>query len=351
MQQAHRSSARTAPPTTDVARAPAVRPFGERGNQARLEQMGDRRAGVGQRLGLLDHAAGSFGDLDEADAARLAELNERLAAARERLAEGDPAALMEEVAALDREYGQLVADTGTIIDMAPTQPSDAPPGAFDGVDSFYVNGMTNTLTSSMRAAGELANIRGTDVGLVYNATGGTARDLRESVAQRAAGMIPFWDSRTQEGATLAGAIQESLAAGRNVDVVSHSQGGLFAQEALERLGEDEAMRGTLDERVRLNLMGSAVEDDHLPGWFDNAMFIDENSDPVAREIGRRVGQGEERSWWEKLPWIGKDDTIADGMEYMQFESGEVGLEAHRAKTYLRNEQVRRQLATNTFDGQ
>ena len=343
MQQLRNSSARSSE-VSPAARGLA--PAGDRGNQARLENMGNQRSSLAVRLGMLEHAAGSFGDLGEDDAANLAGLNERLAAARAGLAEGDLSELLGEVASLDGAYGNLVSDTGTIIDMMARGGGEAEEGAFDNVDTFYTNGMTNSLTQSMRSAQEVADIRGTDVGLVYNATNGTGRDLGEAIAQRASRWIPGWNHDSDEGNTLADAMQGSLDAGRNVDLVSHSQGGLFQQEAIEQLGRDEDMREVLDQRVHMNLMGSAVEDDSLPGWFDNATFIDENSDPISRNVGRRVGGDEDRSWWEKI--FGRDTPEGGDMQHIQFESGEVGMEAHRPKTYLQNQEVRDQLATNPF---
>lgn len=342
MQQVRSSSARVSEVTPAAL---GLQPAGDRGNQARLEQMGNPRSNIAQQLGMLEHASGAFGELGEEDAAALAGLNERLAAARSGLAEGDLSGLLEEVASLDGAYGNLVADTGTIIEMQALGPSDAEPGTFDNVDTYYTNGMTNSLTQSMRSAQEVADLRGTDVGLVYNATNGFGDDLGQSIGQRIDGAIPFWDHRSTEGGTLANAVSGSLDAGRNVDLVSHSQGGLFGQEALERLGTTDEMRQVLDERVHLNAMGSAIEDDSLPDWFDNATFIDENSDPIARNIGRRMGADEDRSWFDKVFGRG---AVNDGMGQLQFESGEVGMEAHRPATYLQNQEVRDHLATNPF---
>lgn len=340
MQRAHSSAA----PVAETARTPtsAVAPFGERGNQARLERLGNPRSGLSDKLGLLEHASSSFGQLGKDDAAKLAGLNERLAAARSGLAEGDLEALQKQIAGLDSEYGKLVSSTGTVINMEDTGPSDAAPGAFDGVDSYYVNGMSNSLTQAMTHAKELSGIRGTNVGLVYNATEGLGGDSKQALGQKTG----LWGGRTKEGETLANALQGSFDQGRKADVVAHSQGGFFFDEAVERLGKTPKDREKLEGKLHLNSMGSAQNHDKLPKGFDNATFIDENSDPIAREVAGRMGAGENRSWLDKLR--GKDNSFSGDTKHLQFESGHEGWDAHRPMTYLQNDTVRDHLMKNPF---
>lgn len=340
MQRAHSSPA----PVAETARTPtsAVAPFGERGNQARLERLGNPRSGLSDKLGLLEHASSSFGQLGKEDAAKLAGLNERLAAARAGLGEGDLEALQKQIAGLDSEYGSLVSSTGTIINLQDTGPSDAAPGAFDGVDSYYVNGMTNSLTESMTHAKELSGIRGTNVGLVYNNTQGMGKDATQALGQKSG----LWGGRSKEGETLSNALKGTFDKGRKADVVTHSQGGFFAEEAIERLAKTPKEREALEGKLHLNAMGSAQNHDKLPKGFDNATFIDENSDPIAREAAGRLGAGEQRSWLDKLR--GRDNTFSGDTKHLQFESGHSGWDAHRPMTYLQNDTVRDHLMTNPF---
>jgi len=323
--------------------------MGSVGNAAMASQIQGDRAEQSQRLGLLFNAAGQVGqgELDGERVDQLAGIQQRLRAAMDAMGSADIAALSQQLDSLDGDLGRLVVDSGTVLDMKPSGPADAPQGTFDGVDSYYVNGMSSSLTQSMQAARDLADLRGTDVGLVYNREGGIGSDLREAAGQKLSRFIPGWDHQTQEGGTLARSVQGSLDADRQVDIVTHSQGAYFASEAIDRLDNGAAARDRLDQNLHLTLTGAPLRLDELPKGFDNVQFIDEVDDPISGHLGRRTEQ--DRKWWENIPLLGRDRVEGGDRAHLQFDSPRDGMEAHRPRTYLTDPTSRAALAKNPFE--
>lgn len=315
-----------------------------RGGQGHDEE----REALGDKLELLHRAHGQISTEDTALLVAHTRLGVRLDQLSVQVGDGRVSQLEEAVDQLDAAMGQLVVATRTVIQLRAAEGTERT--VPDDVSSLYVNGATRGLTDSMGEAQKLADIRGSDVGLVHNESVNRWADYAETDDQRDE-LGKGGSTNSEESQVLAAEIERLMGSGQRVDIVGHSQGLLFGAEAMHQLGEDEDKRGDLDDNVHMTGLGSAVDASkgQLPEWYDNARFIDEREDVVARLFGGRgtpdqdnfegmVNQSEEGGI-ENLVF---DDSRFEGMFG-------ISLGGHDSDTYFDNEDSRSALAANPFE--
>lgn len=160
--------------------------------------------------------------------------------------------------------GHLVGANGR------TYPPDTPLSEVDAVmprngvtndrTIVYVNGITTDVAGQSRSLQEIADRTGSRVIGVHNATAGSVRDIAQSLGDKLdIGNNPAVD-------TLADTIYNELKAGRQVDLMAHSQGAIITSRALtdvrNRLQLEDGMSRKNAEKllgnVRVETFGGAA---------------------------------------------------------------------------------------------
>jgi len=146
--------------------------------------------------------------------------------------------------------------------------------------SYFTNGIGSQVSEAVKEAHQMADLSGTNVVPIYNATEGAISDIVQTAEDRA-------DLGNDKAAnTLADAVQADLAAGKNVNVIAYSQGGAIASHALEMLND--RLPGSGDQKAQtlghVNLVGLASAGKNFPKG-PQYTFYTNQSDPVPNWLG------------------------------------------------------------------
>lgn len=161
-------------------------------------------------------------------------------------------------------------------EVPPFTPKAGPASAV----SYFTNGIGSNPGSAEQEARQMAELTGTNVVPIYNATEGQLADVIQTAEDRA----DLGHDRAAE--TLANAVQADLAAGKNVNVIAYSQGGAIASHALETLND--RLPGNAAERAQalshVNVVGLASAGKKYPAG-PRYTFYTNQSDPVPNWLG------------------------------------------------------------------
>jgi len=182
--------------------------------------------------------------------------------------------------------------------------------------AVYVNGVMTNLATHRRAAQELAGQLGKPVVGVFNATGGGARDLAQSLTDKI-GIGGLW-RRNKATVTLVDLIKEfgdPKDPRGGLDLYGHSQGSIIVSEALRVARNEGADLGKFD----VTTFGNAAWT--MPTGVRSTQNYVFDSDVVPATMGSssHVGQFIEKRLGWLLPRIGQRSTADD--TYMLHHSG------------------------------
>ncbi|HLL53230.1 MAG TPA: hypothetical protein VK447_06785 [Myxococcaceae bacterium] len=196
-------------------------------------------------------------------------------------------------AADDRQFdGALIGGdgraypAGTPLSEVPafTPAPGTPPRPEAGRTFIYVNGINTDKAGQEQTMQLLANATGGRVVGIHNATSGSIRDLIQAAGDKLdKGSNPAVDS-------LAGTVYSELRAGREVNLIGHSQGALITSRALEHvrnrlMAEDGMTRQQAEAllgNVRVETYGGAAA-----SYPDGPQYVHtmNRSDPVSGYTG------------------------------------------------------------------
>lgn len=161
-------------------------------------------------------------------------------------------------------------------EVPPFEPSSGKAGAV----SYFTNGIGSDTSETVKEARQVANLTGTNVVPIYNATEGAISDVIQTAEDRA----NLGDDKAAD--TLANAVKADLAAGKNVNVIAYSQGGAIASHALQMLNQ--SLPGNADAHAQqlshVNVVGLASAGKNYPKGPQYTFYANQ-SDPVPNWLG------------------------------------------------------------------